>query len=539
MIIYLEDKFKKMNNDLYYREELFNTLCSNISDIFVIYNLGAKKIDYISPNMGKSMGISNKDLIKNKMKLLNLIPEEQRDQILATLTSAKISGEFETDFEFIKPNTKQKSWISLRIFPVYNQDNIIRYICCANDITKEKLAKKEIEEALNNLRKANEAKKEFLSHMSHELKTPINAVIGMTQIALKSLDETEKTANCLDKISTSSKKLLTLINNILDISKLDSDKFVLVNEPFYISELLLPFSSMMNTQAEINHQQYLFIMDNIKDNCLMGDSLRLLQILENCISNSLKFTPPGGIIRFEVSEIEGLAGKAKFRFIISDTGIGMSEEYLERLFVPFEQESSSIFKNYGGTGLGMSIMKDLINLMGGSIKVNSKKNIGTTTIIDIVFQISTDLPKAEEQEEVLPAEEYDCMGKRILVVEDNEINLEITCEFLKYIKARVETAKNGYEAIKLFEDSKPGYYDIILMDLHMPELNGYETTRAIRSSLHPDSASICIIAMTADEFFDDQSCLDSGMNYHISKPIDLDNFYSIIQNVKSSEEVFN
>ncbi len=538
IIIYLERKFRKLNYDLYYREELFSTLCSNVDDVFVIYNVINKKFDYISPNFEKSLGINSNLLFHNKLDLSEYISLDNVKKIRAIFNDNKIVDMQEVDFEYTKPHDKHKRWILMRVYPVYKRNNIIRYICCTTDLTKEKQTQKAIEEAFLNVQKANEAKKEFLSHMSHELKTPINAIIGMTQIASNSLVDTEKVSICLEKINFSSKKLLTLINNILDISKLDSDKLILANEPFCLSEILIPFTSMMNTQAELNHQEFNFFIKQMEDDYLIGDSLRLLQIFENCISNSMKFTPPGGTILFEVTE-QGRylqTNQVRYQFIISDTGKGMKKEYLEHLFIPFDQEDNTVFKNYGGTGLGMSIVKNLIQLMDGTIQVTSKINAGTKITIELTFLLAHGKSKQTEAKDIkVSPNEYNCKGKRILVVEDNEINLEITCEFLKYINAEFETATNGFDAIKLFEASKTGYYDIILMDVQMPGLNGYETTKLLRSSIHPDAKSICIIAMTADDFSDDQSSFDCGMNYHITKPIVIDELYCLIKTISTEE----
>ena len=377
---------------------------------------------------------------------------------------------------------------------------------------------------LLDVQKANEAKKEFISHISHELKTPINAIIGMIQIASLSLQDCEKAKGYLTKINITSNNLLNLINNILDVSNVDSDKLILTKEPFYFSEVLTLFSSMMNAQAELSNQDFVFIMDKIEDDYLLGDSLRLNQIFGNCLSNSFKFTPPGGKIKLEVSEIEKHANNALFRFIISDTGKGMSEEYIEHMFNPFEQEDNTISRNYGGTGLGMSIAKNLLSLMGGNISVTSKVNVGTIITIDIKFDIYKDTQEQTvEKEREADFTLSHSAEKRVLVVEDNLINSEITCSLLKLIKVEVESAMDGYEAIKLFENSKTGYYDVILMDLHMPELNGYETTKAIRKSVHPDAKNIYIIMMSADSIEQNISNMEYGINDYITKPINIEN----------------
>ncbi len=536
LIVYLSRCFKKINHNLYYQKELLHIFSANVNNIFMIYDTVSHKFEYISKNFKELMEIDRSIIKKDYMKILDYIPAESSNKIIDFIRNFNERNILEEDFEYIKPLTKNKCWYLLRINRVTVKRKKEQLIISTSDITREKQIQKALEEALCNLQIANEAKKLFLSHISHELKTPINGILGMVQIAFNSLEDKNKTENCLNKINYSSRKLLTIINNILDISKIDSNKLVLTYEPFHISEILTSFSSIMNSQAELNCQEYSFSMNNIVDDSLLGDSLRLIQILENCVSNSIKFTPKGGKIGLEVTELERHADKALFSFVISDTGKGMSEAYLKHLFEPFEQEDYSISLKYGGTGIGMTIVKDLIDLMGGNIHVDSKVNRGTTITIHIVFRININTTKQEEPKNLRDQNvRYDCMGKRVLIVEDNEINQEITCELLKNINMKVETASNGYEAIKLFVNSKKGYYDVILMDLQMPELDGYQTAKAIRNSLHPDSQTICIIAMTADDFSEDQLSYESGMNYHFTKSINVENIYNIIQNVIKQE----
>ncbi|MDD3173743.1 MAG: ATP-binding protein [Herbinix sp.] len=530
--LYFKKKVNGDNNELYYREELFDTIGSNEDNVFCIFDAIQKKCKYISPNFEKTLEINRDVLMHGGLEILEYIPENKRSKVLNLFSSSEDMKMLEEDFEYIKPISKRKCWIMIRVYPIYKHKSIIRYICITTDITKEKRTQKALEDALYNLQKANEAKKVFLSHMSHELKTPINGIIGMTMIASNSLDDRMKIQNYLSKINSTSKNLLTLINNILDISKIDSDKLILANEPFHLSEILKSFSAIMNTQAELNFQEYTFIMKNITEDYLLGDSLRLVQILENCVSNAIKFTPPGGKIRLEVSEVEKNIDKVHYSFVISDTGKGMREEYLTHLFVPFDQEDNSISKKYGGTGLGMTIAKELIDLMGGNIKVTSKVNVGTTITINIVFYNNPSPPKLEAtKDKKINSNQYDCLGKRILIVDDNEINREITGDLLKNINLKVETATNGYEALEFFEASEEGYYDMILMDLQMPKLNGYETAKAIRSSDHPDSKEVCIIALTADDFSDNQLSLECGMDYHITKSINFDSAFTILQDI--------
>lgn len=537
--IYLDKKIKYMNDEKQYRDEIFNVVGSNSDNVLWIYNAKNSSYEYISSNFEKALEISKKDIISDGSIMLKYLPEEKREKVMALFHSTGDLTMLEEDFEYITPISKTKSHIMLRAYPIFNHNEVVRFVCITTDITKEKQSEKALEDALNSLSKANEAKKLFLSHMSHELKTPINAIIGMTQIAFDSQNDQHKVEDCLNKINTSSRKLLALINNILDISKIDSEKLILVNEPFHLCEALTSFSSIMNTQAELNNQNYTLIMNHIQNDLLLGDSLRLVQILENCISNSIKFTPPGGEIRLEVTEVEKHANKALFSFVVSDNGKGMSEAYIKHLFEPFEQEDNSIAQKYGGTGIGMTIAKELVNLMGGNINVTSKINAGTTVTINIVFQISLETLNIDEiKDSSKKLMKYDAKGLRILVVEDNEINLEIATELLRNINMEVETATNGFEALRLFETSQKGYYNIILMDIIMPELDGFETAKAIRESTHPDAKSICIIALTADDDLDEQLFKESGMNYSFQKSFDYEKFSKFLKQIRPSNERF-
>jgi PAS domain S-box-containing protein len=536
-MIYLENKLKRINDNLFYREELFNSLCNNVDDVYIICDIKNKKFEYISPNFEKILGFSEIELSTNFCRLLQYINVEWRYQIYEMFSSSSIKSNTEIEFEYDHPHLQQKRWMLIRNYPAFNHNHLVRYIISIVDVTEKYKAQEALKEASMNAQKANEAKKEFLSHMSHELKTPINAIVGMAQIATKSLTDPVKVENCLNKIDTASSSLLDLINNILTLAKLDSDKILLIREPINLHNSLNYVSSIMNSQAEVNNQVYNMILHNINEEYVIGDELRLMQILNNCLSNSLKFTPSGGIITLEVSELSRSSNKVVYRFIVTDNGKGMSVDYMERIFIPFEQEDSSIAQIYGGTGLGMSISKNLVDLMGGTIHVSSKVGIGTCVTIDIGFDLLS-----PDTEQLIPEQSnpnfttYNSSGKRVLVVEDNEINLEITCEFLKYINISVEAASNGQDAITLFNASEPGYYDAILMDLQMPGLNGYDTTKAIRNSSHPDASNVCIIAMTADNFADDRSSLDCGMNYHITKPIDIDKLNLILHNTVLKEE---
>ena len=544
LVIYLEKKFKVMHNNLNYKEDLINSLYSNVDDVFVVYDNINHLFEYISPNFEKVIGISDSELKKNMLVLFDFALPEVKNDFIFLLSEKPSSKYVEMEFEYDHPVLKQKKWLVVRIYPVYKNNVICKYIASILEITRKYQANAEVRKALSESQKANEAKKEFLSHMSHELKTPINAIIGMTQIAMNSPEDKGKIEDCLEKINYSSRNLLFLINNILDSAKNDNDTIVLIKEPFSLKKTIAEYSSLMTSQMEMKHINYKLILQTMEQDYLIGDSLRITQILGNCLSNAIKFTTSGGNIILEISELVHNESDGVYQFRISDTGKGMSQEYLQHIYEPFVQEDSSISSLYGGSGLGMSIVKQLIDLMGGTIQVESRLGEGTTVTIIIPLDIAMEdsekslkgCPENPVVSKSIPnISAYDFSSLRILVVEDNEINLEITTEYLRNIKVQVETATNGCDAIQLFKNSCPGYYDAILMDVRMPGMSGYEVSKHIRSLAHADAEHITIIAMSADNYVNQESCVLNSMNYHVSKPIEVADFYSILSSVYSKK----
>lgn len=538
---YIIIKFRKMYRSLYYREELFNSLCTNLDDILLIYRIDGYLFEYVSPNLERLYGISVRNFKRNPFIMLNQMSASVREEIKLYFTTNPLTTNKVIEFEMFNPVLKKMVSLIIRIYPVYNKQILDRYIISISDITTEKQTQQVLRDALMNARQANEAKKEFLSHMSHELRTPLNAINGMAQIAISSMEDRHKVESCLHKISDSSQKLISLVSNILDMSKIDSNKLILNQEQFLLDHILYELSDLMCTQAEMNRLKFNLVLKKLEHNHLVGDPLRLNQIISNCISNSLKFTPAGGYIRLEAEEQGVYGNKAMFCFTITDTGKGMSEEFIERLFIPYEQEDSSITRKYGGTGLGMSITKNLVSLMSGSIQVSSKLGQGTVITILIPFEIYEDASAYPKKLSVPKQREYDFTGCNALVAEDNEVNKEIINEFLKYARIRVDSAECGREAYDKFITSAPGYYKMIFMDIQMPDQTGYETAAQIRASQHPDAKEICIIAMSADAYPEDVTkSLEGGMNYHIAKPLDMEQLYQLIDQIlmkKRKEEL--
>ena len=525
-----------------------------------------------------------------------------------------------------------------------------------------KRQQKILQDALLVAQKANDAKRDFLSRMSHEIRTPMNAIIGMSAVAFNYLDDKKRTADCLSKITFSSKHLLMLLNDVLDMSKIENGKLNIRQELFDLKNLVTSLADINYGLATAKGLAFEIVISGFKDELLLGDSMRVNQILLNLLSNAIKFTPKGGSVRLEIRMLRSASDKIWLRFIVKDSGIGMKKEFLEHLYEPFEQADNGIARKYGGTGLGMAITKNFVAIMDGTIEVESQEGAGTTFMVDLPFGVSkVDKKTAAEMEEMrvlvvdddndtcehaavllkgmgvnvdwalngfeaiekvrsaceddgrcydvcfidwcMPEldgietarrmrsyvgpdvliiiisaydwsgieeqakaagvnafiakpffasnlynmlltvsrkpelgfsavgnkETYDFGGKKVLLVEDNELNMEIASELLKFVNLQVEHAENGKVAVNIFRNSKEKEYALIFMDIQMPLMNGYDAARCIRSSEHPAAGTIPIIAMTANAFNDDvQAAFDAGMNGHLAKPIDVEVLYKTI-----------
>ena len=398
-------------------------------------------------------------------------------------------------------------------------------------VIKENHNRQVLEEAFEAANKANMAKSEFLSRMSHDIRTPMNAIIGMTSLAKLHLDDKERVSDYLSKITLSSNHLLCLINEVLDMSKIESGKLELSEDSFYLSELIENVVTIQLPTIDEKGQRLILQASDIIHSQVCGDAVRLQQVLLNLLSNAVKYTLENGKIWFTVEELKvNNKNFGLYRFTIRDSGIGMSEEFLEHIFEPFSRAEDSRTSKISGTGLGMTITKNIVHSMGGTITVKSELDIGSCFIVELFLK----LPEAKEIEmERKPKIEKKAKGYygiRILLVEDNELNSEIASEIIGMLGIEVEKAENGKEAIEKYMRNPDGYYNMILMDIQMPIMNGYETTKQIRASGKEDAKNIPIIAMTANAFMEDIKCSkECGMNEHVAKPIDIEELERVIQ----------
>lgn len=598
--------------------------------------------------------------IENNLEVIS----EHKDELLA--------GKPVRFVMHVKSQQGDTLWLQVNASCIDWQNGCPIYLCIFIDITdvtelreiQRKLTRQAaaLQDALNAAEQANQAKTDFLSRMSHEIRTPMNAIIGMTTIAAAYIDDQRRVSDCLEKIGYASKHLMTLINDILDMSKINEGKMLIAHEPFNLETVVDSIFSIIYPQAEAKGLTFSVPVIDLVQTELLGDALRLNQILLNLLSNALKFTPEGGTIRLEIRQLQRHDQRLRLRFTVSDTGIGMNEEFMDRLFKPFEQASAATGQKYGGTGLGMSIAKNLVTLMGGTITVSSKENSGSTFAVELDFDLpdkplTVIKPNVIESLKVLIADDdkdgcihtslllknlgisadwvltgkacvdkvydayqsgegYDvCLidwklsdidgvevtrrirqfadantviiivtaydwsaieesaraagansflskpvfasslyntllsitgiekavrppmervqypslrGRHILLAEDNELNREIAVELLKMVGISVDWAADGQQALDKFM-AKGHLYDLILMDIQMPVMDGYSAAERIRKSSHPRACTIPIIAMTADAFHEDVvKASEAGMNGHLSKPIDPDQLYQTI-----------
>ena len=401
---------------------------------------------------------------------------------------------------------------------------------------KLKKAKDITTEALQTAENANKAKTDFLSNMSHDIRTPMNAIIGMTSLIRHDAGNKAKVIEYADKIDISSQHLLGIINDVLDMSKIEAGKTVFKYTDFSILDFITELNTIFHSQIDEKNQTLTIIKENIRHEWVNGDQVHLMQIFSNLVSNAVKYTQEGGKIQFLVEECETKSSVyAKYRFLVSDNGMGMSADFKDTIFDAFTRAESSMTNKIQGTGLGMAITKNLVEAMGGTIDVESELGQGSCFEVLIDLRIAEDrfVSSAEQAEKDEPAGNV-LKEMRFLCAEDNELNAEILMELLKIEGAECTICENGKRVLEAFEQSAPGDYDMILMDVQMPVMNGYEATKAIRRSSHELAKTIPIIAMTANAFSEDiQHSLAAGMNAHVSKPVEMKVLEKTIRSIKS------
>ena len=517
---------KRKDNELLARDELFSKLSINVDDVFLMMDANDLRVEYVSPNIEKLVGISEQQVLSDIHEIEHLIRTNESVHILDQLSTVLPGEQREWAREYTHQKTGEELWFRVVVFCTDIQGEK-KYILDLSDRTKYKKINQRLEDAVHTAENASRAKTTFLNNMSHDIRTPMNAIIGFTNIAMKH-DPKPEVKNCLQKIGESSDHLLTLSNDVLDISRIESGKIKFAPIPVDITSV--PDTVLSIMQGFLANRNLIFRTNLAiaETPYVMADAVRIREVLVNILGNAVKFTEDGGTIGFEASYHPGGDDRhIMVRYRITDTGVGMTEEFLEHIFDEFSQEENGARTQYKGTGLGMAITKRYVDLMGGTISVDSKKGNGSTLTVELPMEL-TDESNVQKQE--LPAANANLMGVKILLAEDNDLNAEIAVVQMEELGIQVTRVSDGKEAVKTFADNPPDTFDIIFMDIMMPKVNGYEATEAIRAMQdHPDAHRIPIIAMTANAFAEDvQASIDAGMNGHLSKPIMMEEIVKVI-----------
>ena len=519
---------RRKDTEILYRDELFQKLSLNVDDVFLMLDAKTSKVDYVSPNVERLLGIPWKEVRQDARALAALHPKDDPDRDKNFLEGLLSGQQREWDFEFEHRETKERRWFH-NIAMGSEVEGRTKYILVLSDRTADRQVNQALSDAVAAAETANRAKSTFLSNMSHDIRTPMNAIIGFTNIALHQ-DSVPEMHNCLKKIEESSDHLLSLLNDVLDLSRIESGKVEFSPVPTNITAVtdsVIEIVKGMLLNRELNFEVH---REPLQNPYVMTEPVRIREILVNILNNAVKFTKDGGTIRFDAGNRPGAdAQHIVICYRIKDTGIGMSEDFQKNLFDEFAQEENGVRTQYKGTGLGMPISKKYVELMGGTITVDSRKGVGTTFTVEIPMELTN----AEKVEKIKPLVQHnDLKGIKVLLAEDNDLNAELATILLEDLGMTVTRAADGKEVVDLFAEHPAGTYDIILMDIMMPKMDGHQAAKAIRAMYadRPDAEEIPIIALSANAFSEDvQASLDAGMNGHVSKPLNMEEVTKVIE----------
>lgn len=469
----------------------------------------------------------------SRRNMLRLIYEDDRERFMGTFYREKVMSILERDkiftmkYRLVFGDTPV--WVSMKATLLEDKDGR-HLIIGTNNIEAQMEREAEYQQRVREARTS--ARNDFLANMSHDIRTPMNAIVGYTNIAKSNKHKPETVADALDKIGSSSHYLLSLINDILDISKIESGKMQISYGPCDLAALFRRIEDITALQAKKKSLVINYCHDNICHYQVITDELRIEQIIINIVSNAIKYTPPGKTVDLIAEEVPSPGGKNKYRFIIRDTGIGIKEDYMPHIFESFTREERTTVNRIQGTGLGLAITAKIVEMMGGTISVKSKLGEGSEFTVELELEpFETDSQANAEN-----SENIDLAGHRILLVEDNAINAEIARMILEQYGAEVQQAENGKIGLEALQEKGPGYYDAVLMDIQMPVMNGFEATKAIRALGGAYATALPIIAMSANAYDEDvRDCLAAGMNGHIAKPFNPDELMRILRRYISAD----
>lgn len=499
---------------VFQRDKLLNLLCGNVNDVFLIFN-HKKDPEYVSANTQRMLGVNHNEILKDRDLFFDLFTPEDRSWVKSLLGEADFKTTPSRNVQLIdNPRT-----FKLSLYPIRTAELSFNVVSLFDE-TDQIEYQRNLGDALRNAQEASKAKSDFLSHMSHEIRTPMNAIIGMTTIALSRLNNKEKVEDCLKKTMQASRHLLGLINDILDMSKIESNKLTLNFENFDLRETVQNFANLIEPQAKAKDVNFEISLKDIKYETLVGDVLRVNQILLNIVSNAIKFTPSGGRVLLKIVQKVTSPGHVHLRFYVKDTGIGISQDFIKKVFEPFEQESAEIANRFGGSGLGLAITKNLVSLMGGSICATSKEGKGTTFTVDIPFAITVDSVDRPESLQELKA----------LIIDDDKGTCEHASILLSQLGQKTEYALSGKEGIQKIKDSLQADdpFDICFLDWKMPEMDGEETAKEIRKIVGPETLIIIISAYDFSSI--EKRAKEIGVNGFIAKPFFTSSFYECLRN---------
>jgi signal transduction histidine kinase/ActR/RegA family two-component response regulator len=514
------------NSDIASRERLFDLLVSETSNAYMLLEEGAPQPAYVTSNIGGILGGSTLGIQKDGQgyRLLSRTGEENNGTLSAVNSAlAAWDGKKEFSSGYLPyENGGVRCWLRMSLYPVSSggKDFIIGVV---QDVTPEYEREESLRQALTMADSANRAKTRFLSSVSHDIRTPLNAIINMTRFLRKDISDPDKAAGEIDVVQQSSEHLLSLINDVLDMSRIESGRVSFVSESFNMNDAVNAACEIIRPLCQAKKQSFTCTLTDVRHANLLGDALKLNQILINILNNAVKFTPEGGKISFSAEELGTISqDAAPFRFTISDNGMGIPAGRLQSIFTPFSRVDNDVVRNTEGTGLGLAITKSYVEALGGKIYVKSSEGEGSVFTVELSYAIDREAV-TEQPKRTQAAPQGMFRPAAVLLVEDNAINLSIATTILESWGLTVESAENGQKAVEAFLALEPGHYGAVFMDIQMPVMNGYEAARAIRACGREDGASVPIIAMTANAFAEDvEQARAAGMNAHVAKPIDPD-----------------